>query len=176
VIELQTGANDWEGVIQAKRAMIDVADGEKQADIYKEIGRLYLEKLGNWQKSSAAYTSALDLQPKDYPLLHTLLDIYTKYKQWEDSIRIIDRIVEIEKDGKRRSKYNYTAAVLLRDEIKAHDEAIDRFNMVLDDDPSVPQGLPGHRHDGHEVQGLEDPRALVPQDAQAPAAERRRAT
>jgi tetratricopeptide (TPR) repeat protein len=136
VIELQTGANDWEGVIQAKRAMIDVADGEKQADIFKEIGKLYLEKLGNWQKSAAAYSSALDLQPKDYPLLHTLLDIYTKYKQWEDSVRIIDRIVEIETDGKRKSRYNYTAAVLLRDEIKAHDEAIDRFNMVLDDDPS----------------------------------------
>jgi tetratricopeptide (TPR) repeat protein len=136
VIDLQTAANDWEGVIQAKRAMIDVADGEKQADIYKEIGKLYLEKLGNWQKSAAAYSSALDLQPKDYPLLHTLLDIYTKYKQWEDSVRIIDRIVEIETDPKRRSRYNYTAAVLLRDEIKAHDEAIDRFNMVLDDDPS----------------------------------------
>ena len=136
VIELQTGANDWEGVIQAKRAMIDVADGEKQADIYKEIGKLYLEKLGNWQKSAAAYSAALDLQPKDYPLLHTLHDIYTKYKQWEDSVRIIDRIVEIVTDAKRRSRYNYTAAVLLRDEIKAHDEAIDRFNMVLDDDPS----------------------------------------
>jgi tetratricopeptide (TPR) repeat protein len=136
VIELQTAANDWEGVIQAKRAMIDVADGDKQAEIYKEIGKYYLEKLGNWQKSAAAYASALDLQPKDYPLLHTLLDIYTKYKQWEEAVRIIDRIVEIEKDPKRRSKYNYTAAVLLRDEIKAHDESIDRFNMVLDDDPT----------------------------------------
>jgi tetratricopeptide (TPR) repeat protein len=137
VIELQTAANDWEGVIQAKRAMIDVADsGDAQAAIYNEIGGLYLQKLGNWQKAAAAYQNALDLQPKDYPLLHTLLDIYTKNKQWEDSIRIIDRIVEIEKDPKRRSKYNYTAAVLLRDEIKAHDESIDRFNMVLDDDPS----------------------------------------
>ncbi|MCY1010299.1 tetratricopeptide repeat protein [Nannocystis pusilla] len=137
VIELQTGAGDWEGVIQAKRAMIDVAaTGDQQAAIYNEIGKLYLEKLGNWQKAAAAYQNALDLQPKDYPLLHTLLDIYTRNKQWEESIRIIDRIVEIEKDPKRRSKYNYTAAVLLRDELKAHDESIDRFNSVLDDDPA----------------------------------------
>ena len=137
VIELQTGAGDWEGVIQAKRAMIDVAaDGDAQAAIYNEIGKLYIEKLGNWQKAAAAYQNALDLQPKDYPLLHTLLDIYTKNKQWEDAIRIIDRIVEIEKEPKRRSKYNYTAAVLLRDELKAHDESIDRFNTVLDDDPA----------------------------------------
>ncbi|HEY8379115.1 MAG TPA: tetratricopeptide repeat protein, partial [Nannocystis sp.] len=137
VIELQSAAGDWEGVIQAKRAMIDVAaDGDAQAAIYNEIGKLYLEKLGNWQKAAAAYQNALDLQPKDYPLLHTLLDIYTKHKQWEEAVRIIDRIVEIEGDPKRRSKYNYTAAVLLRDELKSHDEAIERFNAVLDDDPT----------------------------------------
>src|SRR5690606_21741680 len=55
----------------------------------------------------------------------------------EDAIHIIDRIVEIEKDPVRRSRYNYTAAVLLRDEVQAHDEPIDRFNMVLDDEPGM---------------------------------------
>ena len=45
--------------------------------------------------------------------------------------------MEIESDGKRRSRYNYTAAVLLRDEIGAVDECVERFNMVLDDDPGM---------------------------------------
>ena len=137
VIELQQGNNDWEGVIQAKRALVDIAaDGVAQADLYKEVGKLYLDKVSDWKKSAAAYQSALDLQPTDYPLLHTLLDIYTRNRGWDDAVRIIDRIVEIEKEPKRRSRYNYTAAVLLRDEIKAHDEAIDRFNTVLNDDPT----------------------------------------
>ncbi|MCA9715810.1 MAG: hypothetical protein KC468_14120, partial [Myxococcales bacterium] len=137
MIELQTGANNWEGVIQAKRALAEVAvDGDEQAAIYKEIGKLYLEKLRNWKKSVSAYEEALDRQPENYPLLHTLLDIFTKNKDWEEACRIIERIVEIEQNPMRRSRYNYTSAVLLRDEIKAHDEAIERFNAVLDDDPT----------------------------------------
>jgi len=137
--ELQTVAGDWEGVIQAKRALIDCAvdDADEQFQLYKDIGDLYLEKLQNRDKAAAAYQSALELKPEDYPMLHTLLDLYTQGKKWEDAIRLIDRIVEIEKDPIRRSRYNYTAAVLLRDELNAHDESIDRFNMVLDDDPAM---------------------------------------
>jgi tetratricopeptide (TPR) repeat protein len=138
VIALQTNTGDWEGVIQAKRALIDVADdGDEQFDLYKDIGELYADKIGNRDKAADAYQSALDIKPEDYPLLHTLLDLYTGGKRWEEAIGVIDRIVDIEPDNMRRSRYHYTAAVLLRDELKAHDEAMDRFNLVLDDDPTM---------------------------------------
>ncbi len=138
VIELQGGSGDWEGVIQAKRAMIDVTqDGDRQFELYKDIGGLYAEKIGNKDKAAAAYESALEIKVGDYPLLHQLLDLYTSAKRWEEAINVIDRIVAIEDDVMRRSRYNYTAGVLLRDEMKSHDEAIDRFNMVLDDDPTM---------------------------------------
>jgi len=136
IVELQSEAGDFEGVIQAKRALIDVAEASEQFELFKEIGALYVEKLDNGKKAADAYVNALDLEPNDFPLLHTLLDLHTKNRSWEDSISIIDRIIELESDGLRRSRYNYTAAVLLRDELKAHGEAIDRFNMVLDDDPN----------------------------------------
>jgi tetratricopeptide (TPR) repeat protein len=78
VIALQAGSNDWEGVIQAKRALIDITpDGDSQFALWKDIGELYVSKLGNKEKAAAAYQSALDLRPDDYPLLHTLLDLYT---------------------------------------------------------------------------------------------------
>jgi tetratricopeptide (TPR) repeat protein len=136
IIELQGSAGDWEGVIQAKRALCEFASPEEQFVLYQEIGRLYVEKLDNKKKAAEAYTAALDLQAKDYPVLHTLLELYTSTKMWEDAIQILDRIVENEVDALRRSRYNYTAAVLLRDNLNAHDEAIDRFNAVLDDDPT----------------------------------------
>ncbi|MBK8260921.1 MAG: tetratricopeptide repeat protein [Nannocystis sp.] len=136
VIELQTAGSDWEGVIQAKRALLDTVDEAGKFELQKEIGRLYLEKLNNWRKCAQAYQAALELRPTDYPLLHTLLDLYTRQKQWEETVRTLDRLISIESDAVRRSRYHYTAAVVLRDEVNAHDEAIDRFNMVLDDDPS----------------------------------------
>ncbi|MCA9698689.1 MAG: tetratricopeptide repeat protein, partial [Myxococcales bacterium] len=137
VIELQSAANDWEGVIQAKRALVDVVESdEERFDLHKEIGALYVEKLDNRTKAAEAYMQALDLRPNDFPLLHTLLALYQENKQWDELISTIDRIVEIEKDPVRRSRYNYSAAVVLRDNLTAQDEAIDRFNTVLDDDPS----------------------------------------
>ena len=138
VINLRAQANDWEGVIEAKRALVDITpEPDAQFGLWKDIGELYLEKLGNRDKAAQGYQSALDLRPEDYPTLHTLLDLYTNGKRWEDAIHVIDRIVEIESDGKRRSRYNYTAAVLLRDEIGAQDECVERFNMVLDDDSGM---------------------------------------
>ena len=138
VINLRAQANDWEGVIEAKRALVDITpDGDAQFGLWKDIGELYADKLGNRDKSAAAYQSALDLRPEDYPTLHTLLDLYTNAKRWEDAISVIDRLVEIETDVRRRSRYNYTAAVLLRDGLGAPAEAIDRFNQVLDDDSSM---------------------------------------
>ncbi len=140
VIALQSsGATpDWEGVISAKRALIDISpDGDAQFALWKDIGELSATKLNNKDKAAAAYSAALDLRPDDYPLLHTLLELYTTSRRWTDAISIIDRIVEIEKDPPRRAKYHYTAAVLLRDELGMNDEAVERFNTVLDDDPSM---------------------------------------
>jgi len=135
VINLRGASNDWEGVIEAKRSMVDITpDGARQFELWRDIGGLYAEKLGNRDKAAAAFQSALDLQPEDFPTLHTLLELYTNSKRWEDAIAIIDRIVEIEPDPVRRSSYNYTAAVLLRDELGTTDDAIERFNRVLDDD------------------------------------------
>jgi tetratricopeptide (TPR) repeat protein len=137
VIELQSSANDWEGVIQAKRALVDVVESdEERFNLHEEIGKLYVEKLENRTKAAEAYTQALALRPNDFPMLHTLLALYQENKQWDELISIIDRIVELETDGLRRSRYNYTAAVVLRDNLQAQDEAIDRFNVVLDDDPT----------------------------------------
>jgi tetratricopeptide (TPR) repeat protein len=138
VIALQSAANDWEGVIQAKRAIVDISpDGDTQFALWKDIGELYAVKLGNKDKAATAYSSALDLRPDDYPLLHTLLDLYTAARRWNEAIAIIDRIVEIEKEPKRRSRYHYTAAVLLRDELNQIDDSVERFNLVLDDDPQM---------------------------------------
>ena len=97
IINLQAQAGDWEGVIQAKRALVDIThDGDEKFALYKDIGELYADKLGNRDKAAEAYQEALNIRPDDYPLLHTLLDLYTGSKRWEDAVHTIDRIVEVE--------------------------------------------------------------------------------
>jgi tetratricopeptide (TPR) repeat protein len=136
LVEMQSEAGDWESVIAAKRSLASMADVEQQAHLYREIGDLYSSKLGNRRKAAEAYESALELRRDDFSILHTLLDLHTTGEQWADAVAVIDRIVAIETDAQRRSRYNYTAAVLLRDQLHARDEAVARFNQVLDDDPT----------------------------------------
>lgn len=136
IIELRGKADDWEGVVEAKRALVDITpDGDAQFALWKDIGSCYSDKLGNKEKAADALQAALDIRPEDFPTMHELLELYTGTKRWEDAIRVLDRFVEVEPDGHRRSRYNYTAAVLFRDELGSIEDAIDRFNLVLDDDP-----------------------------------------
>ncbi len=133
VIALQTQQNDWEAVIAAKRAIAEIAEEQEKFRLLDEIGDMYKEKLQNAQKAIASYTEALALQPKNFPMLHKTLELYTETKQWKRAIEVLLRVTELEKDSARRSKYLYTAAVISRDEMKALDEAIDFFNQALDE-------------------------------------------
>ena len=60
VIELQTAAGDWEGVISAKRALCDAAESDDaRFELYREIGELYVQKLDHRSMAADAYMSAL---------------------------------------------------------------------------------------------------------------------
>lgn len=137
MIQYQSENGDWDGVIAAKQALCEVASNEDERfALYREVGDIYANRLGNRRKAIEAYEIALEAQPQDFGTLHVLLDLHTGAEQWADAVEIIDRIVAVEQDGQRRSHYNYTAAVLVRDHMQALDDSVNRFNKVLDDDPS----------------------------------------
>lgn len=136
VIAFQSQAGDWDAVISAKLALCDVAESSERYELRREIGNIYAEKLGNRKKAAESYEIALENQPSDFSTLHTLLELHTTAEQWPETISVLDRLVEIEEDPLRRSSYNYTAAVLLRDQLQEMQESVNRFNAVLDDDPS----------------------------------------
>jgi tetratricopeptide (TPR) repeat protein len=137
MIELQAKHNDWEAVINAKRALMSVADAEERFRLVEEIGNIYLEKLSNQQKAIAAYQEALELQPNSHVVLHKLLELYTDTKQWKKAAEVVIHLTEVEKDPGLRAKYLYTAAVIYRDEIKSLDESIDLFNRALDESVDI---------------------------------------
>ena len=137
IIGLQTQQSDWEAVISAKRAIAEIAEEPERFRLLEEIGDFYKEKLQNPQKAIAAFTDALTLQPRNFPMLHKTLELYTETKQWKRAIEVLLRVTELEKDAARRSKYLYTAAVISRDEMKALDEAIDFFNQALDENAEL---------------------------------------
>jgi len=134
VMDLEARLNNWEAVIHAKRALVEnTEDPQERFKLLEEIGDIYHEKLQNAQKALAAYGEALEIDASNHVVLSKCLELYTETKQWKKGVDVLLRFVEMEAEPKRRAKYYYTAAVISRDEIKSLDEAVEYFNLALDD-------------------------------------------
>ena len=137
-LEIQLAAGDFQGALNTRKAMIHYAPSDEvKFDLFVESGKLFREKLSDPQKAVIAFQKALELRPRDPAVLHRLLDLYTERRQWRDAVGTLDQIVEVEIDPIRRSRYHYTAAVVLRDELGMVDAALERFDRVLADDPTM---------------------------------------
>ena len=132
VIAIQEEQGDWEAVIHAKRGLMARADASGKVKLLDEIGDIYHKRLNNPQKASAAFLEALELRPDDHQLLQKVLDLYTETEQWKKAVETILRFVELEKDPIRKGSYYQAAGTICRDKLKALDEAIDYYNVALD--------------------------------------------
>jgi lipopolysaccharide biosynthesis regulator YciM len=120
--------------IADKRLAVKTApDTNTAVGLLLEIGDLWKEKPNNIE-AEKAYTEALELLPDHRLTLNQLIILYNETKQWPKAIEIIERLAGLEEDPKRRARFNYTIAVILRDEMKQADQALDFFNKTLDDD------------------------------------------
>lgn len=137
-LEQQLADGDYQGALTTRKAMIHHAPSDEvKFDLFVESGKLFRERLGDPGKAVIAFQRALELRPREPAVLHRLLDLHTERRQWREAVAIVDQIVEVEIDATRRARYHYTAAVLLRDELGAVDAALERFDRVLADDPTV---------------------------------------
>lgn len=142
VIQIRQEQGDWEAVIAAKRDLAETADTDRRVELLDEIGDIYHERLNNPQKAIGAYQEALEIRPDDHQLLQKVLDLYTATEQWKRSVETIERFVELETDTVRKGAYYQAAGTICRDKIKGVDEAIDFFNLSLDNFFANPGKLP----------------------------------
>jgi tetratricopeptide (TPR) repeat protein len=144
VVGLYESQNDWEQVIHFKKQILDQLSGDERFQMLEKIGDLWNEKVKNASKAVEAYYEALEMRPKTHKLLHKLLILHQTTKQWDSAIEIIERIAglvddqDVSDDSKKsqKSKYKYTVAVILRDEVKDLDRALAELDAALDLDPS----------------------------------------
>jgi tetratricopeptide (TPR) repeat protein len=144
VVGLYEGSGDWEQVIHFKKQILEQLDGTERFAMLEAIGDLWQEKLKNAPKAIEHYALASELQPKNHKILHKLLGLYQSTKLWDQAIEIIERVsglvddMDVSDETKKgqQSKYAYTIAVVLRDEVKDTDRSIEYFNKSLDLDSS----------------------------------------
>jgi tetratricopeptide (TPR) repeat protein len=137
LVGIHSEQKEWEQVIHYKKRVLDTIDEPDQRfDMYSQIGQHWQVELKNPVKAIEAYVEASSIQPNNHVMLHKMLGLYSETRQWESAIEIIDRISALEERAEVRAKYANTVGVILRDELKNPDSAVDRFDQALDLDPT----------------------------------------
>lgn len=133
IIEVCEEMEDWDALVYYLAIHVKRIDNEedKFLEIMK-IAKIYGEKLNNVEQQIAYYYQALEIEPTSKVVLNYLLSIYHSNGQWDNTIKIIEKLCEGEEDDKKVARNYYTIAVIYRDEIKNNDKAIEYLNLALD--------------------------------------------
>ena len=141
IVEIETGAERWDKVAEAKRGMLESVEVERKTELLDQIGDLYAQELGDQQRALGAYHEAIGLAPTSHKLLHKTLDIYSAQKDWRRAVECLERIAGTASSPDRRAKYFYAAAVIGRDELGDRDVAAEHFAKALEEDPDHPKAF-----------------------------------
>ncbi|MEM7515509.1 MAG: tetratricopeptide repeat protein, partial [Planctomycetota bacterium] len=137
VIGLYEAQKEWQQVIHFTKQILETTDDyDARFKLLERVGDLWNDKLSNAAKAIEAYQEASDLRPEDHKMLHKLLMAYQGTRQWEQAVEIIEQISALDDRDTVKSKYAYTVGVILRDELKDADRALEKFNKALDLDTS----------------------------------------
>ncbi|MGF1469684.1 MAG: tetratricopeptide repeat protein [Sandaracinaceae bacterium] len=136
MVDLHRAAGDWERVIHFKKDILELVEGEERLNLHDQIGDLYYDKLNDAERAIGAYREAAEIDPTSHKILHKMLLLHQKLRQWEDATGLIERISALDERSEAKAKYAYTIAVILRDELKDPERALAKFNEALDLDPN----------------------------------------
>jgi tetratricopeptide (TPR) repeat protein len=141
LVDLAGQRGDWKTVVDSKRALLEGAPEPLKVKLLDEIGDILRGKLKDAAAAVGAYLEALKLSAGSHVLLHKLLDAYTEQKQWRRAVETLDQLATEDTAADRRARYQYTAAVIARDELGDADLAVERFAAALDEVPTTPKAF-----------------------------------
>jgi golgin subfamily B member 1 len=134
MVEACTAAGDHTAALHHRKALLGILDdaGERFA-LLLEHGRQLRDLQGDQPAALAAFQEALGLRPDDHGVLHDVLDLLSKGKQWKNAVAVLGKLASLE-TGKARARYLVATGNILNYELHALDEAVDFYNQALDED------------------------------------------
>lgn len=133
IIEVCEQMEDWDALVYYLAIHVErIENNEDKFLEMMKIAKIYGEKLNNVEQQITYYYRALELEPTSKVVLNDLLVIYHSNGQWNNAIKIIEKLCEGEEDDKKVARYYYTIAVIYRDEVKDNEKAIEYLNLALD--------------------------------------------
>jgi len=94
--ELHVRRGRWEDLVEVIERQVAVAtDDRQQIALYKQLGRVWAEKLGRERSALDAWLLADRLDPSDLEILGALGDLYRSTQSWDELSQTIRRVIEV---------------------------------------------------------------------------------
>ncbi len=126
---------DWEKLLDILGQGARMASGERHLDYLTRQADVYENKLGDDEKALAIHTEILEGNPTHLPSLEAVHRLYERTGRWELLEDIYLREIELVDDPERLVSLQYgLGALYVR--LERLEEAVERFSVVLDSEPS----------------------------------------
>src|SRR6185295_3798359 len=97
--EICTRQQKWEDLVEVIERQVAVAPTDKdQIVLYKQLGRVWSEKLGRERSALDAWLCADRLDSEDYETLVALSELYRSTQSWDELSQTLRRIIEVGQD------------------------------------------------------------------------------
>ena len=101
------------------------------------MGDVYLKHLEQPDEAVSAYQSALDYQPSSKAAHFKIFQVLVDAEKYEDAVDILERLVELESDSKRKAQYLGAIGDIFREKTGESERAVPYYERALDEDPSL---------------------------------------
>jgi tetratricopeptide (TPR) repeat protein len=122
----------WQEFIDISMKKIDISlDMDEKKNIFREIGRVYLQEISDTDKAIDNFMKILEIDPEDRSALGTLDNIFTNEERWEDLLPIVEKEAEISFEPEETINLRYRIGTILKEHIGDVERALDVFQNIL---------------------------------------------
>jgi len=133
IIEVLRQYGEWNEAVRFQERLLGLrSDKHEQYKILLAMGDTYVQELKDRRRGAEAYRKALDLDVYPKAPALKLVELCLQSNEFEDAIRNLKKLVQLEDEPKRKAQFAYMAGVVYRDNLNDAAEAVKYFNLSLD--------------------------------------------
>ncbi len=137
IADIGEATGDVEQAMAARRSMVEAeTDPMARFQLLVELGDAWREH-GREMEAARSYVAALDIDEDSVAVLRKLLESFRNMGRWSESIGVLERLRNFERDRQKRANLSYTMGVIARDQLMHPQRAVSYFDAALDEYPEL---------------------------------------
>ncbi|MDO9019269.1 MAG: hypothetical protein Q8S73_07535 [Deltaproteobacteria bacterium] len=134
---VHAAAEDWPALVDVlRRHVASVADPAEAAELRMRVGSVLEDRTGDLEGAAAEYAAVLEADPVNLAAMRGLEGIYARLGRSQELLGVLEQQLEVVSTERERIKLLTRIGAMLEEEFVRPALAIERFERVLEIDPS----------------------------------------